>query len=65
MNTTTENHAGSTTTTKPTKAAPRGRWLDCPDCKHSATGSYLGRIGCKRCGWSEGGSKDKRGGLLG
>lgn len=28
-------------------------WPDCPDCKQSATGRYLGRAGCTRCGWTE------------
>lgn len=29
-------------------------WLFCPRCKQSATGKYLGKHACIRCGWTEG-----------
>lgn len=41
-------------------------WPNCPNCKQPATGRYwLGKAGCNRCGWSEGGNRDKKGEILG
>lgn len=35
-------------------------WVDCTDCKQSATAKYLGIFGCSRCGWSAGGARNRR-----
>lgn len=32
-------------------AQPAAEWPQCPNCRQSATGVYLGRPGCCRCGW--------------
>lgn len=28
--------------------------VECPDCRQSATGMYVNKAGCARCGWSAG-----------
>lgn len=39
-------------------SAPYGsrktRWMDCPNCRQSATASYDRKLACTRCGWKEG-----------
>ncbi len=35
-------------------------WATCPNCRQSATGIYLGRFGCQRCGYTEGGVQNRK-----